>query len=405
MCKRGEIKLVNVIGEGIRPQFQSDQCANCTDCLKVCPGNAVDGGMLVRQMETPPPAETAFGVALEIWEGYATDPEIRHKASSGGLLTALALHCLEEEGMEQVIHVGSDPERPYLNRTIASRTREELLAAAGSRYAPASPCDKLEAIEKGERPSVFIGKPCDTAAVTKARQLRPELDEKLGLVLAFFCAGTPSTNATLDLLGAMGIRPEMVKRLRYRGEGWPGGFKVDVEGEAEPKFIPYMESWGELAKQRPFRCHLCPDGLGRLADLACGDAWEKFTGSGNEGQSLVLVRTERGREILHRAMAAGRVESKRVGVAEVLQAQVNLLERRTQIFGRLAGMRLLGVPTPQLTGFNLARDWWRLPLKEKARTVLGTMRRVARRGLWRRARRKDSETTAIATGRRAEGAS
>jgi coenzyme F420 hydrogenase subunit beta len=386
MCRKGAVRLVNVAGQGIRPRIDTAQCADCKECLSVCPGYQVDGGLLVRELETPPPAETPFGVALEIWEGHATDPEIRHKASSGGLLTALALHCLEEEGMEQVIHVGADGGQPWLNKTIRSRTRGEMLAATGSRYAPASPCDRLGDIEAGGGQSVFIGKPCDTAAAMMARRQRPELDAKLGLVLAFFCAGAPSTNATLDLLKAMGIAPETVKRLIYRGEGWPGGFKVQIEGQVKPKFIPYMESWGELAKQRPFRCHLCPDGLGRLADLACGDAWEKFTGNGNEGLSLVLVRTERGREILHRAMTAGRVKLRRVGVREVLRAQVNLLERRTQIHGRLLGMKLLGVPTPRLKGFQLSRDWWRLPAKEKARTVLGTMRRIVRRGLWRRAK-------------------
>ena len=39
------------------------------------------------------------GYALEIWEGYAADPEIRRLGSSGGLLSALALYCLEKEGM------------------------------------------------------------------------------------------------------------------------------------------------------------------------------------------------------------------------------------------------------------------------------------------------------------------
>ena len=385
-CRHGGIRLVNVVDEGIRPQFELPDCANCTECLEVCPGHHVDGEMLTREMGEvgQAPGAEEFGVALEIWEGWAADPEIRHRASSGGLLTALSLYCLEREGMGGVLHTGSDEEQPWLNRTVLSSTRMELVERAGSRYAPASPCDGLGRIEQSERPCVFIGKPCDTAAVMKARRGRPELDEKLGVVLAFFCAGTPSTGATLELLSEMGITPERLKRLRYRGEGWPGGFKAAVKGREDEPFVSYHESWGKLARRRPFRCHLCPDGLGRLSDLACGDAWEKYSDDGDAGRSLVLVRTERGREVLHAAMAAGYVELKRVGAREVLEAQVNLLGRRREIYGRLTGMRMLGMPIPRLDGFGLRNSWNTLGARSRMRTVIGTIRRCLQRGWWKR---------------------
>ncbi len=385
-CRKGAISLVDIVGEGIRPRFATSQCAGCRECLAICPGYQVDGSLVARGLNGSAPPAAEYGVALEVWEGHATDPEIRHRGSSGGVLTALALYCLEREGMEQVVHAGMDEARPWLNRTVTSRDRAELLARAGSRYAPASPCEGLGTIEQGARPSVFIGKPCDTAAVMAARRLRPELDARLGLVLSFFCAGTPSTAATLELLGEMGVRPEMLTRLSYRGDGWPGGFSPLTRDVPAPPPIPYERAWSQLARRRPFRCHLCPDGLGRLSDIACGDAWQKYRGDGNEGLSLVLVRSERGRRLLHSAMAAGYLSLTRVGAREVLAAQANLLARRRQIFGRLLGMRLLGVPTPRLRGFGLGRAWLGQGPREQARTLLGTIRRCLSRGLWRRRR-------------------
>ena len=382
-CRHGHVSLVNVLGEGIRPRFKTDHCADCVECLEICPGHRVDGDMVAGEQKKTP-GSGQIGVALEIWVGSAADPEIRRRASSGGLLTALALYCLEREAMERVVHTAMDEDRPWLNRTVASVDREELMARSGSRYAPASPCDSLGAIEHGERPSVFIGKPCDAAAAMSARRLRPRLDERLGLVLSFFCAGTPATEATLRLLAEMGVRPEMVERLQYRGDGWPGGFAVRQRGLPSPPPIPYERSWGALSRRRQGRCHLCPDGLGRLADISCGDAWHRHAGDGNPGLSLVLVRTERGRRILHGAMEAGYVRLERVGAREVLAAQANLLGRRPRIFGRMLGMKLLGIPTPRLEGFGLARDWLRLGPPEQARTVLGTIRRSIARGLWRR---------------------
>lgn len=329
-------------------------------------------------------ADHEFGPALEIWEGYAADPEIRYRASSGGLLTAMSLYCLERENMGFVLHTGMDEQRPWLNQTVKSRNRQELLSRAGSRYAPASPCDGFKEIEKSDRPCVFVGKPCDTAATALARRQNPVLDEKLGLVLAFFCAGTPSTKGTLDLVTSLGPKPESLTALRYRGEGWPGRFKVSVEGQDFSRSLSYQESWGQLTKYRPLRCHICPDGLGRVADLSCGDAWEQYDGGPDPGRSIVLVRTERGQKLLHRAMEAGYVTLQRIDAKAVQSAQVNLLSRRHEIFGRLLARRLLLMPTPRFIGFSLFGGWRQLPLGYKLRTIFGSIVRIIQRKQWRR---------------------
>jgi len=272
--------------------------------------------------------------------------------------------------------------RPWLNTTVQSRKRSEVVARAGSRYAPASPCDGLAAIEASDRPCVFIGKPCDTAAATMLRRERPNLDRNLGLVLSFFCAGTPSTKGTLDLLQDFNVDKTSVTQLRYRGEGWPGYFRV-LNGNDEHT-LSYEESWGRLSHYRPLRCQLCPDGLGRVADISCGDAWESFDEKGSAGRSLVIVRTERGREILRGAMAANYVELTPASPEHVIAAQPNLLRKRRELFGRLTALKLCMVPIPNFQGFSLVHAWLRLPFSRKVRTVLGTIKRILTRKLWRR---------------------
>jgi coenzyme F420 hydrogenase subunit beta len=328
--------------------------------------------------------DDGFGLALEIWEGYASDPEIRYRASSGGVLTALALHCLEQEGMQFVLHTGADSEQPWMNRTVRSMSRAELLSRAGSRYAPSSPCEGLRDIEESERPCVFVGKPCDTAAVAMLRRQRPELDKRLGLVLTFFCAGTPSTQGTIDLIAAMNIHPSDVNGVSYRGEGWPGGFSVRHGAEERQASLSYQGSWGRLTGYRPLRCNLCPDGLGRVADISCGDAWQSLNGDGDPGLSLVIVRTQRGSEILRRAIATGYLDLHRVDAGAVLAAQPSLLHRRRELFGRFLAMRLLLIPTPKFAGFSLFHAWAHQPFGVEVRTVLGTIRRILKRGWWKR---------------------
>ena len=317
-------------------------------------------------------------------QGHAADPEIRYQVSSGGVLSALALYCLVREGMAFVLHSGMDPGKPWTNRTVQRRSRQDLLKRAGSRYAPASPCEGLGVIDEAARPCVFIVKPCDAAAVAMLRKERPKLDRNLGLVLTFFCAGTPSTGGTLQLIRSLGAAPEELRAVRYRGEGWPGGFKILTDKGSGDRSLSYQESWGKLTGFRPLRCHLCPDGLGRVADISCGDAWNLFENNGDPGRSVALVRTPRGKEILHRALEAHYVELTAASPRSVFVGQPSLLSRRREIFGRLLGMQALLVPVPRFRGFSLFQSWIRLPFARKLGTVAGTVRRVILRRMWRR---------------------
>lgn len=382
-CSKEAVTLVNIESQGIRPRFDPAKCANCRECLVTCPGYQVDSGLMTGNVPSRTEADRELGPALEIWEGFAADPELRHQGSSGAILTALALYCLDREQMEFVLHTGMDEEQPWLNETVQSRSRSELLSRAGSRYAPASPCDSLDQIERSQGPCIFIGKPCDAAALAMARQVRPELDRKIGLALTFFCAGTPSTRGTLDLVESLGISPGEIDSLRYRGQGWPGSFKIQTQTNARELSLSYKKSWDRLTGYRPLRCHLCPDGLGRVADIACGDAWNRYEGDGNLGCSIILVRTRRGQEILRRAATAGYVVLTPLEAGEVFSAQQELLAKRRQVFGRLLGMWLLLVPIPRFKGFSLLRGWMRISLGMKLRTVLGTLRRILLRGQWK----------------------
>jgi coenzyme F420 hydrogenase subunit beta len=380
----GAVSLVNIESVGIRPRFESAASRSCTDGLRYCPGAHVDGELATGRLPMDDRPSQEFGPSLEIWEGYAADPDIRFRASSGGILSALELYCLERENMAFILHSAMNPQKPWENRTVQSRTRAEIMSRTGSRYGTSSPCEGLGAVEQSDRPCVFVGKPCDSASVMSLRRDRKKLDENLGLVLTFFCAGTPSTKGTLELIKSLDVPLKKITEVRYRGEGWPGEFKVRTPNGAGERSMSYEKSWGQLSGFRPLRCHICPDGTGQVADISCGDAWQSLDTGSDPGRSLVVVRTERGREILHRAIVAGYVSLQPATASAVLAAQTSLLHRRKELFGRFFAFKLFLRPMPRFTGFALFRNWARLPFLLKMRTILGTMKRVLMRGLWHR---------------------
>lgn len=384
VCAKGAVSLEDIESVGIRPRFSQEICRECTDCLFFCPGYCTDTRRLKDSLYNPVEENILIGPTLEVWEGYAADDEVRYRGSSGGLLTALALYCLEKENMAFVLHTGMRPDKPWTNYTVQSRTRRDLLSRTGSRYAVSSPCDSLRLIEESDRPCVFIGKPCDAAAVTALRKERPRLDANLGLILTFFCAGTPSTRASLDLLKKLDVGLETIKELYYRGDGWPGEFTILGKDGSRKQPLTYMESWHFLQEYRPFRCKLCPDGLGELGDISFGDAWHRHAeGKEDPGLSLAMVRSLIGKGILRRAVDAGYVKLTPSSPQNVIKAQ-GLVERRKTIFGRQLAMKLLLIPTTRFIGFKLFSCWLKAPLIVKLKSIIGTLRRLLQRGLWHR---------------------
>jgi coenzyme F420 hydrogenase subunit beta len=380
----------NSLKHGRRPFLRDNAVTETGDALGVCPGvRLAHMSNLSLGEDIDPDLLEGWGPVLEVWEGYACDPEIRLAGSSGGAATALALFCLEQQGMAGVLHTSADPAMPYLNQTVISSSRAELIARAGSRYSPASPAEGLGLVEAAKKPCVFIGKPCDAAAVQNVRKTRKALDEKVGLVIAFFCAGVPSTQGVIDLLSDNGVdNLGMLKSLKFRGNGWPGVWAVcftNKLGAEETRQLTYAESWGFLEKYRQWRCYVCPDHTGEFADIAVGDPWYRPVQPNEPGKSLIIARTARGRELMHAAAAAGYITLETRDHSLLPRSQGNILSTRATLWGRLLTLRAMGAVAPEFQGFHLLRLWLaKLTLRQKLQSIVGTAKRVLSKGLKKR---------------------
>ena len=375
------IQMVDVPEEGLRPATKTGpdgQAIETREALKACPGIELEHSDFTDQDSIEEDLVDAWGPILSIWEGGASDDEVRFAGSSGGAASALAIYALERLDFRLVVHVGANPDAPYTNRTVVSRTRDDVLRRTGSRYAPASPCDLLNVIEEADGPCLFIGKPCDVAAAQKARKHRPQLDRNLALAVAFFCAGTPSTNGTIALLRSLGVSDvHALGSVRYRGNGWPGEFTAKTREGDETYSCSYEQSWGDvLSHHVQWRCKLCLDHTGEFADIAVGDPWYRPVQEGEMGSSLIVARTARGKRFAERAIQEGALTASRVDPALLPRSQPNLLRTRGEVWGRILGARLSGALTPtyrRLPSFGLWLS--EVPFERKLRSVLGSARR------------------------------
>jgi coenzyme F420 hydrogenase subunit beta len=378
----GSIRMREIADQGWRPSPVSPAGGAIPgDCLAVCPAAS-------SRVETPEPAvfsqaayAAGLGPVMAMWEVHATNREVRHQAASGGALTALAAYALEQEAMAGVLHIAQDPADPFKNITVLSGNREELLGRAGSRYAPASLCERLDLVDAAPGTCAVIGQPSEIAALRKIMAIRPSLCEKIGITLSFFCAGSPSMQGTMDLIRSRGIDTGEVTKIRYRGRGWPGNFAVWVKGGEQPVLeMTYAESWAYLQSHRPWGVHIWPDGAGEHADISCGDPWYRQVVPGEEGSSLVMARTARGVRFVTAALEAGYLKGSPVEWEKVAKSQQNLLNKKGSVAGRLFAMRALGMPTPDHRGYRLGSLWRALSMADKARSLFGTARRILKRG-------------------------
>ena len=342
-----------------------------------CPGANLD----LRAPEAPPHPD--WGPLKAVRTGHATDPALRHRASSGGVLSALLIHLLESAQVDFVVQTAVSPTSPLLNAVRESTGRDDVFAAAGSRYAPSAPLERLD--EHLARPGrfAFVGKPCDVAALRAYARHDPRVVEKVAFMISFMCGGIPSQHGTGDILEALGMREEEVAAFRFRGEGWPGRTTA-VAADGRTASMTYDEAWGGiLSKRVQFRCKICPDGTGAFADVVCADAWHGDERGypcfeEQDGRSLILTRTRMGEDLVRAAEAAGAIRTEPLAAAEILSMQPFQAKRKRMTLSRLAAMAVLGRRLPRFRGLDLGRAALMGGAKANLVSFLGLARRLLR---------------------------
>lgn len=387
----------------------SDLCAGCGGCAAAAPGRVLmemsDAGYLrpratgalnaaqAAAIEAICPAtgldldadgrtdHPLWGPIVACRRGHAGDTALRHAGSSGGGLSALAAFLLETGAVDGVLQVTAADAPAYANRIVLSRTRADVQAAAGSRYAPSAPLAAIEDILAGEERIAFVGKPCDVAALRGLAKLDARVDQRFPVMLSFFCAGVPAEAGGAEVVAALGVAEEDLATFRYRGNGWPGMATATTRDGRESQ-MTYNDSWGRiLTKHVQKRCKLCPDGTGGFADVACADAWDCDENGypvfdEQPGQSLIVSRTARGEKLVADALAAGAVVAEPLDPSAVDLMQPGQAGRKKTVLARTLALRLLGRMAPKYSGLHVWRNAGRAGLRQNARAFLGTLRRA-----------------------------
>ena len=331
----------------LRPTFKQELTKSENNFFEeICPGvNA--------KHEDSTNHDPLWGPFLSISSGHANNEKVRHSGSSGGALTAVASYLLDKNRVECVLHIGPSETEPYLNSYKTSYTSQEVLNNAGSRYAPSATLINLVEILKAHTSIAIIGKPCDIVGVRNFMRKNEEAKTKIKHLLSFMCAGVPSQVATTKIIEQFKVQKKDIVSLRYRGEGWPGYFKIE-DNKSNTHKMTYNESWGTvLNKHLQFRCKICADGTGEFADITCADAWEASENGypsfeEKKGISLVITRNTNGKQLLEDVVKSGYItmSGKNFSSSDIAQMQPYQKQRKQNLLARLLALKLVGRSTP-----------------------------------------------------------
>lgn len=321
-----------------------------------------------------------WGSMLSICEGWAADAAIRHKAASGGVVTSLAICALEQHLVDAVLQVGVRDDSYLYNELRVSRSKEDVLRNAQSRYAPALVLHRIKEIfDSSTETFAFVGKPCDIAAMKNFTRLYPQYAGRVRYYISIFCAGMPSYNATIKTWQMSGHQDEP-SSLKYRGDGWPGNF-IARFADGSSFQLSYNESWGKiLGRHVGFRCKICPDGIGMLADVAVGDSWNTMDGypdfTESDGRSFCMVRTATGDRLMQVALTNGYIETKTLDIKQIKDQQAYQYKRRKLEGWRLIPVQLMTGGLLHFKGLAIWRQALSANVKVGFRNMKGTYKRM-----------------------------
>ncbi|WP_082521223.1 Coenzyme F420 hydrogenase/dehydrogenase, beta subunit C-terminal domain [Rhodococcus sp. Leaf278] len=322
-------------------------------------------------------SDDTFGSYSSAWVGWAMDPEIRLAGSSAGVITAFTNWLVETKRVDAVVASQEDPNNPRITVPLKILSRDDAMKAAGSRYAPVANLPMVAPSDFARH--ALVGKPCEATALTQLSNALSIPEENRPITVSFFCAGTPRQSATDGLADLLDASSDQIKSLRYRGDGWPGTFKITLK-TGEFRTMSYDESWGtHLGRTVQWRCKLCVDGTGGHADIAVGDYWEVDSKGypafeNADGRSVVIARTPRGEELLAEATRDGALSLSPLDLKLVAAVQPLQVDRKFTLAARLLGRTLAGKRTPRYSGYGLAR--LSLTTKSSLKAAAGTFVRT-----------------------------
>lgn len=317
----------------------------------VCPfsGETPNEDQIAAKLFSAPDArrDDRIGWSRSIWAGYVAEGDFRARGSSGGMGNWMAAELLRLGEVDAIIHVKPDADGRLFSFAI-SRTFAELRRGAKSRYYPIEMSAVLQHMREEPGRYALVGVPCFVKAARLQAQQDPVIAARLRFTIALVCGHLKSERFAAMFAWQMGLHPSRISDFDFRVKNETGRanqYSVRAAGRRadgapfdqtrqNKDFFGYLWSHG-FFKYRA--CDYCDDVMGETADITVGDAWLPGFVDDARGTNVVIARNKRIEDIVHHAIADGRLSLSPITADDAAKSQdAGLRHRRLGLSVRLA---------------------------------------------------------------------
>jgi coenzyme F420 hydrogenase subunit beta len=310
----------------------------CTSCTRACPRfraweSECNEHLFGRDRE---PGEM-YGITKDLLLCRASDDMVHRMGQDGGFVAAMLIWALDEGYIDAALtsYLEGDGSSWKARPGIATN-KDEVLASAGSRYTySANTLAINEAVEKGYSKLALVGMSCQSSVppVMWHRKVG-KASKPFVFNVGLLCSKTFDDAIFPELFEAKyGLRKEDMVKMNIKG-----AFQIWMrDGSYHEIDLHECHAWTREG------CKLCPDFAAEHADISTGGIGE------DNDWTLVLVRTDLGREIIDRMIRTGAIISRPADTDEKAMKLLRTLSivSRRRWPGFADGGVSVGVPPPK----------------------------------------------------------
>lgn len=316
ICPRDAIEM-KLDSQGFyNPVLENKKCTNCSMCIQICPKFNV--------------GEKKALNTKSMYAGESLNKKSKKNSSSGGIGHELAIKALESDF--SVIGVAYNAKLNIAQHCVAE-TEKDLKKFQGSKYLQ-SFTDALSVLRYSKnRKYMIFGTPCQIKAIRKFIEIKG-IEENYILV-DVFCRGVPSYllwKQYLRYLQREYCLENPVKVIfRNKEKGWHSCSILCEDGkktyskEAKEDWFYKLYTSALCFRESCYYCNLKLEEC--YADIRLGDFWGKRFAENEEGISIVVANTEKGRDFMNKLDRCCFYET---DLSEVKEAQKYIYNKRTK---------------------------------------------------------------------------
>lgn len=294
--------------------------------------------------------EKYVGENIKSYLAYSSDNEIREKAASGGVVSALLVDALMSGEVDGVLVCKTVVINTKTRaKFFIAQTKEEVLQAQGSTYvATKFSKEAIALIRKFNGTLGVVGLPCDITMLKSKTKQDSSLKEKIIFTIALTCGHNSKKELIDNITGKLEMEAESkLLHYRFRRGHWRGKLMANFENKKNiTKPFSFFSLYQNLFFFAEKKCLYCNDHFGYDADIGVGDVWSYKLKANPIKHTGLIAKSAYGYKTIENSIKNNIITAKELDISEIVEGQKRGAPFHYNISARHKAGKLFGLEIP-----------------------------------------------------------